>query len=504
MMKAAYPLLFCTFIMLCCPLAADAATATLIVADDVSDPATLDPQKQFLEKNHTICQQIFDGLLRFDPDGNIEPALAVSWAWRDPLTVRLKLRPGIKFHNGEPFSAQAVKFTIDRYLDAKTGFPARGYIDSIMRVDIIDPLTVDIVTVYPDGLLLNRLAAFILISPPEYLKKVGEEYFAAHPIGTGAFVFSEWIKGKEITLTANDNYWMPEYPKVKKLVFKFLPVSRQLPAILSGEVNLVTNLPGTQTRAVMENPRAAVMKKYAFRTVAVFLNFSSGPLRDVNLRKALNHALDRSELIRYDLLGNGLPIATLSMKGETGHNAKLAPYPFDPDRAKELLHNAGYGNGLSLSVLAKRNAERTVKIIASQLEKVGIELKVKFVTESASPDEFKNGKYDMAIADIPDPMCHIFFIGAMGLSSQSPYSLGKDASIDKMLHEIASTIDAKGQKEKAETFDTYVYDNALGLFTYQKATTLAASKNLHFKPHVTGMPYFFGAYFDDDKKAKSR
>ncbi len=501
-MKAASLLCISSLLMLCFPLEAYAATDTLIVADDVSDPATLDPQKQFLEKNHTICQQVFDGLLRFDPDGRVEPALAISWTWLDPLTVRFKLRPEVKFHNGEPFSAQAVKFSIDRYLDEKTGFPARGYIDSIMRVDIVDPLTVDIVTAYPDGLLLNRLAAFILISPPEYLKTVGEEYFATHPVGTGAFVFSEWMKGREITLNANPSYWMPGHPKIQKLVFKFLPVSKQLSAIQSGEINLITNLPGTQTRAVMENPRAAVMKKYAFRTVAVFLNFSSGPLRDVNVRKALNHALDRGELIRYDLMGNGLPIATLSMKGETGHNAKLSPYSFDLAKAKELLHKAGHENGLTLSVLAKRNTERTVKIIASQLEKVGISLRAKFVTESASPDEFKNGKYDMAIADIPDPMCHVFFIEAMGLSSQSPYSLGKDAFIDNKLHEIASTIDSVGQQEKSEKFDAYVYENALGLFTYQKATTLATSKNLHFTPYVTGMPYFFGAYFDDDKKAK--
>ncbi|MCX5792460.1 MAG: ABC transporter substrate-binding protein, partial [Elusimicrobia bacterium] len=122
----------------------------LTVCDDVSDPMTLDPQKQFSEKNHTICQQIFDGLLRFDPDGKIEPALAVSWERIDDTRMRFKLREGVFFHNGEPFDSEAVKFSIERYLDPRTGFPALGFIDSIARVEIVDKYTADIVTKNPD------------------------------------------------------------------------------------------------------------------------------------------------------------------------------------------------------------------------------------------------------------------------------------------------------------------------------------------------------------------
>ena len=145
------------------------ARVGLVVCDDVQDPQTLDPHKQFDEKNHTIVQQIFDGLVRFNPEGEIEPALAVRYERIDPVTMRFHLREGVKFHNGEPFNAEAVRFSIERYKDPKTGFPARPFIDMI-GCKVIDGHTVDLVTQYPDGLLLNRLAGFVLIVPPQYVQ----------------------------------------------------------------------------------------------------------------------------------------------------------------------------------------------------------------------------------------------------------------------------------------------------------------------------------------------
>lgn len=151
--------------------APSAGQRTLVVCDDVAAPPTLDPQKQFTEKNHTILQQIFEGLVRFGPAGQIEPALAVSWERLGPAVMRFHLRPDVSFHNGEPFNADSVKYTLERYLDPKTGFPALGFISSVEKVETVDPLTIDIVTKFPDGLLLNRLAGFVLIVPPPIRQK---------------------------------------------------------------------------------------------------------------------------------------------------------------------------------------------------------------------------------------------------------------------------------------------------------------------------------------------
>ena len=472
----------------------------LRVVDDVADPMTLDPHKQFSEKNHTICQQIFDGLIRFGPEGKIEPALAVSWERLDENRMRFRLRREVKFHNGEDFDSGAVKFSIERYLDPGTGFPARAFIDSIDRVETPDSHTVDIITKYPDGIILNRLAGFILIAPPLYIKEKGAGYFASHPVGTGAFVFKAWRKGEKIEMTANRNYWMKGFPKVDGLVFRFIPQEEQVQALFSGEVDIITNLSGTKTLAVKSRPGFSVIKKPSFYTVPPCLNISSAPLNDVRVRKALNYALNKESLIRYDLLGNGKPIATFSMKGEAGHNEKLAPYEFNLPKARELLSQAGYPGGFRLRALVKSNAERTAKIIASNLKKAGVILDMTLVSDADMLKEFASGKYQMAIGDVPDPMCHSYFIQAVTLYSKSPYALGGDFKFDAMVDAMVSITDSGLSQKKAEEIDSYVYHNALGLFTYQKTALYGVKKNVNFVPYLSKMPYFYETYFYENKK----
>lgn len=482
------------------PCAPAAFARVLSVADDVTDPLTLDPHKQFSEKNHTICQQIFDGLIRFDPDGKIEPALAVSWQRIDATRLRFKLREGVVFHNGEPFDSEAVRFSIERYLDPGTGFPARAFIESIDRVETPDRYTADIVTKYPDGILLNRLAGFILIAPPKYIAEKGGDYFASHPVGTGAFVFGSWEKGKRIVLAANREYWLSGYPRLDGLVFKFIPQAAQIAALFSGDVDLITNLPGSQTLKVMAHPGMTVQKKASFYTVIASINRSTGPLSNLYVRQALNHALDKGALVRYDLLGNGWPVASISMPGEFGHNSGLVPYAFDLKKAGELLLKGGYPEGFRLNVLVKANTERTARIIAANLKRAGVILNMTLVSDADLVGEFASGKYEMAIGDIPDPMCHSYFIQTLILHSGSPYALGSDPEFDKMLDEMAATTDGELLGKKAEAIDRYIYENAYSLFTYQKIALYGLSTNVNFTPYLSRMPYFYGTSFYENKK----
>ncbi|PIU20485.1 MAG: hypothetical protein COT18_02040 [Elusimicrobia bacterium CG08_land_8_20_14_0_20_59_10] len=469
----------------------------LRVCDDVADPVTLDPQKEFSEKDHVICQQIFDGLVRFDPDGKIEPALAVSWNRVDDTRMRFRLREGVHFHNGEPFDAEAVRFSVARQLDPSTGYPGISFVDSISRVEIVDSHTVDIVAKYPDAILLNRLAGLIVMVPPEYIKEKGAEYFARNPVGTGAFVFQKWEKGGFIRLTANKNYWLKGFPCIEGLVFKFIPYEKQLNALFSGEVDLLTDLPGTQTLKVMEDPGFTVLKKPSFYTMPFAMNLSSGPLSSLKVRKALNHAVDKEALIRYDLRGNGKPIATLSMPGETGHNSALIPYAYDLGKARKLLAGAGYPKGFTLNFLVKKNAERTAKIVASQLRKIGVKLKATLVSDADMIKEFKSGKYDMFIGSSGDPMGHAYFIQAIVLFSGSPFAWGGDSKFDGMLEKMMATVEPGLSGKMAEELDKYVYDNAMSIFTYQKFTVYGFDKELSLTPYVSGVPYFFSARFSE-------
>ena len=475
------------------PTAAATRVKRLVVCDDINDPATLDPHKQFAEKNHTILQQIFEGLVRFDPQGRIEPALAVSWKRIDPLRMRFSLRKNVRFHNGEPFDADCVRATIARYLDPRTGFPAAGMIFSIDRAEVVDSHTVDIITKHPDGLLLHRLAGFILIVPPRYLTEAGAANFAKSPVGTGAFLFKGRERGERITLAANRNYWGEDEPKVDELVFRFIPDRDQIQELFAGDVDVLLEVPGTKTLSIQRHPKTNIQKGRAYSTMGISLRFDKGILADRRIRLALNYATDRKALVRYDLLGNGAPIATLSMPGEEGHNPSLRPYPYDLQKASALLAEAGYPDGLTLTAMVLEGAERTARILAADWKRIGIDLKFETMKENEILDFFKNPIFDLAIGECPDPMAHSYFIQALAIYSKSPRSLARDAKFDSMLEIMASTIDDAKRRALAMELDQYIYSEALSVFTYQRLHTYALRNGVKMPHYVTGMPYFFAA-----------
>ncbi len=485
------PILLALLLALPPALAAPPASV-LTVCDDVQDPLTLDPHKQFAEKNHTLLQQIYEGLVRFDAQGRIEPALAVSWERKDPLRMRFKLRQGVRFHNGEAFGAEAVRFTVERYLDPKTGFPALGFISSLDKVEIVDDHTVDVLTKFPDGLLLNRLAGFILIVPPGHMKEKREGSLEVSPVGTGPFRFERWDRGLSLTLSRNESYWSPGFPKAGGLVFKFIPTAGQLKALLSGDIDIATELAGTQTTAAMRSGLLKVIKAPSFYTVTGSLDSSSGPLSDKRVRQALNYAVNTEELIRYDLLGNGREIATVTMPGEEGHNPRLTPYPFDLRKARRLLKEAGYASGFTLKTLVKVQGERAAKIIGEHLAKVGVTLDSRSITDAEVVKALRGERWDMFIAGCPDPMAHSYFIQSIYLYGQSPYRVATNPSYDALLEAMVATIDDDRRRELAESLDRYMHEEALLLFLYQRVKTYGVGKGVDFVPSITGMPYFFG------------
>lgn len=460
---------------------------------------TLDPQRQFSEKNHTIVQQIFEGLVRFGPEGQIEPALATEWKRLDERTMQFKLRRGVKFHNGESFDAKSVQFSIKRYLDKTTGFPAYGYIDSLERVDVVDSHTVNLVTRHPDGLLLNRLAGFILLVPPKYYATTPLDELKERPVGSGAFRFERWEKGSRVVLKAYPDYWDYGYPKVGSLVFRFIPHERQVEALLSGSVDILTNVPGTRTLEVQRNPGTAILKGPVLYTIGANFNVGRKPLSDKRVRQAVNLAVNREDLIRYDVFGNGISMATLSLKGEFGHNAALKPYPYDPARSRVLLSAAGYPDGFVLKVLLKVNAERAGRIIARQLERVGIRTDFTVITDAQLFEHLRDKSvWDMAIYSCPDPMVHSFFIPSIFVAGGSPFSLATDPGIDERMGRIVAALEPVVQRRAAEELDHYLYEEYLALPTYQRLGVYGVRRGVKFRPYLSGMPYFFKTSVDGD------
>lgn len=470
------------------------------VCDDVVEPVSLDPQREFSEKYYTIIQQIFDSLVRFDPDGRVEPSLAASWRWVDDKTVEFKLRSGVRFHDGEPFDAEAVRFSIAKLIDPRTAFPGAGFLSTIESVEAVDPLTIRIRTKLPDGLLINRLAGLVPIMPPKYIAERGREYFGRHPVGTGAFRFASWEPGRRIVLEANPDWWMKGAPRLKSLSFVFLAADKQVDGLLKGDVDVVTELPGTDTLRVMKSGVAAVVKKQTFYTAGASVNVSTGPMADLRVRRAVNYGINKEDLVRYDLLGNGEPLGSLTMPGETGHDPSIRPYPYDPVKARRLLAEAGYPEGLRLKVVVKAQGERTMRLISKQLKKIGIELDMTRTTDSSVISDIQHGAWDFTFGGCPDPLAHSYFIQFIFLSSLSPYSIHKDAAYERLLQGMAGTLDPKEQDAAGRALDRFMHEQALGVFTYQRIKTYGVRAGVRFVPYVTGMPYFFPSEIDEPKK----
>jgi ABC-type transport system substrate-binding protein len=209
----------------------------------------------------------------------------------------------------------------------------------------------------------------------------------------------------------------------------------------------------------------------------------------------MNYALNKAELIRYDVFGNGKELATLTMSGQVGHNKELEPYPFDLAKAKQLMEKAGYDKGFTLNVFVKPQAERPFRIIKKQLEAIGIRLIGEYVPDGQMIKKLGEKTWDMTFGDCPDPMAHSFFIQAIVLYSRSPFSLMRSEPYDKLLEGMVTTLELDKQREIGETIDRYIYDNALSLFTYERIRTYGHKRNLYFTPWITSMPYFYSAYF---------
>ncbi|ACO48012.1 ABC transporter substrate-binding protein [Deinococcus deserti] len=329
-----------------------AQTGTLTVAT-AQDPQNWDPIDTFLIAWGTVAHNIYDGLIIRTPDLKLQPGLATKWTYLNGgKTLRFTLRKGVKFHNGEPFNANAVKFSFDRLLGAegKKG-PQQANYTSIKQVKVVDPYTVDFILAQSDPVLLTKLAGYgAMIVPPRYIKEKGAAYFDTHPVGTGPFQFVSYKNGESIRLQAFPGYWGGK-PKVANLTFRFIeePATR-VAELQSGRVDIATAIPVAQAATVKGNSKLSLQAVPSPTVQALRFNVSHSLTKDVRVRRALNHAVDRDAIIKSILQGYASPIASLQSSKSYGYDPNLKPYPYDPAKAKALLAEAGVKPGTPIGI----------------------------------------------------------------------------------------------------------------------------------------------------------
>ena len=287
-----------------------------------------------------------------DADLKLRPGLATAWKYVNPTTLRFTLRQGVKFHDGEPFNAQAVKFTFDRLLGAegKKG-PQQANYSAIKSVKVINATTVDFMLSSPDPVLLTKLSGYgAMIVPPKYIMEKGDAYFDSHPVGTGPFKLVSYTSAQDLKLTAFAGYWGGA-PKLSNLTFRFIeePATR-VAELQAGRVDIATAIPVAQAATIKGDGKLTLQAISSPTVQALRLNFSHTPTNDLRVRQALNYAVDKDAIIKSILQGYASPISSLQSSKSFGYDPALKSYPYDPVKARELLAAAGVKSGTSVGI----------------------------------------------------------------------------------------------------------------------------------------------------------
>lgn len=419
------------------------AAAELAIGRPTS-PATFDPG--FLKEPATLVDNIFDTLVLRDADMKLVPGLALSWKPVDDTTWEIRLRPGIKFQNGEAFDAEAVKFTFTRVLDPAAKAPTISYVRTIAGVDVVDPLTVRIRTNGPDPLLPTRLSRYpAYIVPPAYVARVGAAEFARKPIGTGPYELAEFVPDDHVTMVANEAYWRGR-PAIDKVVWRPIPeATARIAALLSGEVQFIENVPAALVDTLKSSGAADVVDvKNGGLTIYLGLKSAEKPLDDARVRRALSLAIDRKAIVADILKGKATPTGTQVGPFDAGY--KDIPTPaYDPAAARKLLAEAGYPDGFAIRFQAPRryiSSAEVAQAIVQQWAAIGVKAELEVPEWSVYAQQVPAGKqapiYMLAWGSTQtlDADAALYAI----LKSGEPYSTVADPKLDALLDESRRTI----------------------------------------------------------------
>lgn len=312
-----------------------------------ADPINLDPRLTWVGQGYSINAHLFEPLVfrQATADGGVElfPLLAESWQNRDELTWEFTLRGGITFHNGEPFNAAAVVFTLTSVMDEAFETPLKTWTASIDTVKAEDDTTVVITTKTPTRGLLNSLAQLPIVSP-QAVEEFGEE-FTLNPVGTGPYSFVSYTPGSEVRLQRFDEYWgEPGTPGT--ITWRVMPESSsRLAALESGEVQIAENIPPDQLPVLEANPEVKMLTSPTMRVDFMVVNFVNPIMDDVRFREGLSLAIDRGSLVEQILAGTTQVANSVSPPGTVGYDAELEPFAYDLDRATQLIRESGYDGG---------------------------------------------------------------------------------------------------------------------------------------------------------------
>jgi len=382
-----------------------------------NDILTLDPHSQNHATTLGIMQHTYEGLVRYDKDFQVEPCLATSWQQLSPTHLRFNLRKNVKFHDGTPFTADDVVFSYHRILQPQGTLQI--YVAGVKEVKKIDDYTVDLILSGPSPILLRNLIDFRIMSKSWSVKNKSENvqdyvakeesYASRHANGTGSYMIKLWEPDKRLLMQVNANWWGKRDGNVTEVIYTPIKAdATRIAALLSGDVDLVTDLPTQDVARLRSDPKLKVLDGHEVRTIFIGmdqfspeLKYSSvkgkNPFKDIRVRKALNLAVDREAIKRVTMRGLSIPAAIMIAPGVHGHAPDIDKVaPPDAEAARKLLAEAGYANGFDFGLDCPNNRyvndEEICQALVGMWARIG--LKVKLNAQSMATFIQKIQKFD--------------------------------------------------------------------------------------------------------------
>jgi peptide/nickel transport system substrate-binding protein len=478
-------------------LAWAAPQGKIVIAQGV-DPTTLDTQNQQETPASVVASHLFDTLVERDQNLKIVPALAEELPKLvAPTTWEVKLRRGVKFHNGEEFNAESVKWSLER---VKTGLRASSNFRPIEKVDIVDPYTVRVQTSKPwpifPTIMTSRQASMY---PPKAYAGKDSAFISKNPIGTGPYKLVRWSKDEEIVLEANDQYWRGA-PKIKTVVFRPIPDDAvRVAALQNGEVDVAVNIPPHLANIINNHPKIFLSTAPSIRTLQLMFVTHEydaqhklvGPYKgvtaDKRVRQAIAYALDVDEIIKGVLDGKAMRTATLLTPLHFGYDPALKPIKQDLGKVKQLLTEAGFPGGLELSLNSPQGRyvrdKEVAEAVTGQLTKAGIKTQLKTF-------EFVSYLNTLVYVHKPGPVWLIGW-GTGTVDAETVYgplfrtgsNLGNyhNADFDGMVDQAQTQMDEKQRLATYHRINKLWIDDMPAVPLYQQLDLYGASKRLNWK-----------------------
>lgn len=470
---------------------------TVVVAVNI-DSSSMNPWLSTTITDKNVVTHIYDTLLLRDENMAIQPHVAASFEPIDDLTWEFVLRDDVFFTNGEQLTAHSVAFTVDHFRDPSLNAPSIAQFALIDRVEVVDDLTLRMITTAPFPALPAIMTEFWII-PEGHTTEVGGQGLSTDPVGSGPYMLAEWARDERVVLEANPNHWNGT-PPIRFAEFRVVPdQNTRIAQAQTGEADIVAQVPSEALPLLERSGRVRIVEAPGPRAYFLTLNTRHDtPLRDQRVRQAINYAIDVEEIIEFLFEGRGNPLATLLTPEQFGYDASIEPYGYDPERARELLAEAGYPDGFSIVMQGPTSRyPKDVEVsqtIAAQLGAVGIDVDLSIIEWGTYIGQFR--------AEDGPPM---FFLGwsiptfdpdsilTPLLTTGNTYDRFDDPDLQALIGQARSTVDATERAEVYSEVQAALIDLAPMVYLYQLNELYAISNRVDWQPRADERLYMWTA-----------